>query len=108
MDAVGIELADLDGLSVANLKMLLCEKHAALQEQHVQLLSHREQLIAKDAQLLDYTIEIESLKLLIRKLRHMQFGKSSESAARSISSSCSYWSRISRQPLRSARASWTN
>ena len=78
MDAGGIELADLDGLSVANLKVLLCEKHAALQEQHAQLLSHREQLIAKDAQLLDYTVEIESLKLLIRKLRHMQFGKSSE------------------------------
>jgi hypothetical protein len=31
-----------------------------------------------DAQILDYTVEIESLKLLIRKLRHMQFGNSSE------------------------------
>src|SRR5664279_1917219 len=78
MDAVGIGLADLDGLSVADLKVLLCEKHAALQEQHTQLLSHREQLIAKDAQLRDYTVEIETLKLLIRKLRHMQFGRSSD------------------------------
>jgi transposase len=78
MDAVGIGLADLDGLSVVDLKVLLCEKHAALQEQHAQLLSHREQLIAKDAQLRDYTVEIETLKLLIRKLRHMQFGRSSE------------------------------
>jgi transposase len=78
MYAAGIELADLDGLSVAKLKVLLFDQHAALHEQHAQLLSHREQLIAKDAQILDYTVEIESLKLLIRKLRHMQFGNSSE------------------------------
>jgi transposase len=77
MDGAGVELADLDGMSVAELKALLQEKHA-------QLLSHREQLVVKDAEILYYTAEIESLKLLIRKLRHMQFGKRSEKRAHEI------------------------
>ena len=64
MDAAGIELADIDGLSVAKLKALL-------REQHAQLLTHREQIVVKDAQILSYTAEIESLRLLIRKLRNM-------------------------------------
>jgi hypothetical protein len=62
MDAAGVELADLDGLSVAELKTLL-------QEQYAQLLTHREQLVVKDAQILCYTVEIETLKLQILKLR---------------------------------------
>jgi hypothetical protein len=62
MDAAGVELADLDVLSVAKLKSLLREQHAALLEQHAQL-------VVKDAQILDYTVEVESLKLLIIKLR---------------------------------------
>jgi transposase len=77
MDAASNELADLDALSVSELKALLQEKHA-------QLLSHREQLVVKDAQILSYTAEIESLRLLIRKLRLMQFGKRSEKRAHEI------------------------
>jgi hypothetical protein len=37
MDAASGELADLDGLSVAELKALLREQNAALQEKHAQL-----------------------------------------------------------------------
>jgi transposase len=77
MDAASSELADLDVLSVAELK-------AMLQEQHAQLLTHREQLVLKEAQILDYTVEIESLKLLILKLRSMQYGKRSEKRAHQI------------------------
>src|SRR5450755_91583 len=70
MDAASSELADLDGLSNAELKALLQEKHA--------------QLVVKDAEILSYTAEIESLKLLIRKLRLMQYGKRSEQRAHQI------------------------
>ena len=84
MDAAGIELADLDGLSVAEMKSLLCDQHAALQEQHEQLLTHREQLVVKDEQIRFYTFEIESLRLQILKLRHMQFGSRSEKRAHDI------------------------
>jgi transposase len=84
MDAAGVELADLDGMSVAKLKALLHEQHATLQEQHAELLTHREQIVVKDAQILSYTAEIESLRLLIRKLRLMQFGKRSEKRAHEI------------------------
>ena len=55
MDAASSALADLDGLSLAEVKALLQEKHA--------------ELVVKDAQILDYTVEVESLKLLIIKLR---------------------------------------
>jgi transposase len=81
MYAAGIELADLDGLSVAKLKVLLFDQHAALQQQHAQLLTHREQLVVKDEQIRFYTFEIEALKLQILKLRRMQFGKRSEKRA---------------------------
>jgi transposase len=84
MDAAGVELADLDGMSVAKLKALLHEQRATLQEQHAELLTHREQIVVKDAQILSYTAEIESLRLLIRKLRLMQFGKRSEKRAHEI------------------------
>jgi hypothetical protein len=56
-------LPNLDGLDAAGLKaLILC--------QHEQLLSHRN--------------EIEHLKLLIAKLRRMQFGRKSEKVARQI------------------------
>jgi transposase len=70
MDVAGVELPDFDGLNVAELKALLQEKHALL--------------AIRDAQILSYTAEIESLKLLIRKLRDMQFGKRSEKRAHQI------------------------
>jgi transposase len=56
-------LPDLDGLDAARLKSLILS-------QHEQLLSHRS--------------EIEHLKLLIAKLRRMQFGRKSEKLDRQI------------------------
>ena len=70
MDAASSALADLDGLSLAEVKALLQEKHA--------------ELAIKDAQIFSYTVEIESLRLLIRQLRGMQFGKRSEKRAQEI------------------------
>ena len=70
MDAASSALADLDGLSLAEVKALLQEKYA--------------ELAIKDVQILSYTAEIESLRLLIRKLRAMQFGKRSEKRAHEI------------------------
>jgi transposase len=70
MDASSGELTDLDGLSVADLKALLREQHA--------------QLAVKDALLRFYTVEIESLKLQLLKLRRMQFGNRSEKREREI------------------------
>jgi transposase len=77
MDAARGELADLDGLSVAQLKALLQEKHS-------QLVAQSEQLVVKDALLRSYTIELEALRLQLHKLRQMQFGKRSEKRAREI------------------------
>ncbi len=57
MDSAGVELADLDGLSVESLKALLREQHATLQEQRARLAAQDEQLGVKDAQLRSYTFE---------------------------------------------------
>jgi len=84
MDSAGVELADLDGLSVEHLKALLREQHATLQEQHARLLAQDEQLVVKDALLRSYTFEIEALKLQLIKLRRLQFGSRSEKRAREI------------------------
>ena len=48
-----------------------------LHEQHAQL-------VTKDAQLLSYSVEIETLKLQILKLRSLQFGKRSEKREQQI------------------------
>jgi transposase len=70
MDSAGVELADLDRLSVAELKALLQEQHA--------------RLAVQDALLHSYTLEIEALKLQILKLRRLQFGSRSEKREREI------------------------
>ena len=57
-------LPDLDTLDFVALKALIFS-------QHEQLLSKEEQLASRDS-------EIEHLKLLIAKLRRMQFGRKSE------------------------------
>jgi hypothetical protein len=57
---------DLDTLDLATLKALIVA-------QHEQLLSKDEQLLHKDEQLASRDEEIERLKLLIAKLRRMQF-----------------------------------
>src|SRR5438128_12585361 len=57
-------LPDLDTLELATLKALILSQH--------------EQLLSKDEQLASRDSEIEQLKLLIAKLRRMQFGPKSE------------------------------
>src|SRR6266498_1148828 len=67
MPHVALEIAllpDLDTLDPEALKALIVEKHALVIGQHAELTSHK--------------TEIENLKLLISKLRRMQFGRSSE------------------------------
>lgn len=63
MESASFVLPDLDKLNVEELKELL-------REQHVELLSHK--------------TEIASMKLLIHKLRRMQFGQKSEKRERHI------------------------
>ena len=77
MDSANAALPDLDGLSVAELKVLLREQHVVVQEQS-------EQLAAKDAELLSHRVEIEALKPEILKLRRLQFGQKSEKRAYQI------------------------
>src|SRR6266404_2055548 len=64
-------LPDLDTLNHEALKALIVAQHA-------QLLSKAEQLLHKEEQLASRDEEIERLKLLIAKLRRMQFGRKSE------------------------------
>jgi transposase len=63
-------LPDLNTLDSAALKALVVKQHALVIEQHAELISHKN--------------EIENLKLLILKLKRMQFGPSSEKLARHI------------------------
>src|ERR1700683_3789989 len=63
-------LPDLDALDFAALKALIVAQH--------------EQLVSKDQQLAPRNEEIERLKLLIAKLRRMQFGRKSEKLDRQI------------------------
>jgi transposase len=77
MESAIVTLPDLDRLTVAELKALLREKHAAM-------LSKDEQLLSKDEQLLSQKTEIARLNLLILKLRRLQFGQKSEKRAQQI------------------------
>jgi transposase len=63
-------LPDLDALHLHELKVLILSQH--------------EQLLSKDEQLAWRDTEIEHLKLLIAKLRRMQFGRKSEKLDRQI------------------------
>jgi transposase len=77
MDSADVALPELDGLSIAELKILL-------QKQHQQIIARDEQIVAKDAQILSHELLIESLKLQILKLRRLQFGRRSEKRERQI------------------------
>jgi transposase len=77
MNSTAGVLPDLEALDPSELKALIVA-------QHNQILAHREQLHVKDEQLLSRDAEIEHLKLLIAKLRRMQFGRSSEKLDRQI------------------------
>jgi transposase len=68
--------------SLPDLQQLNSEAlRALILSQHEQIVLQREQLQSKDAQLATREAEIEHLKLLIAKLRRMQFGRSSEKLA---------------------------
>ena len=70
-------LPDLDALDARELKALIVAQHQQLTTQEERILTQNEQLASRDA-------EIEHLKLLIAKLRRMQFGSSSEKVGRQI------------------------
>src|SRR6202140_5076790 len=70
-------LPDLEPLDSKALKSLILELHDQVFSNQQEILSQREQLASRDA-------EIEHLKLLIAKLRRMQFGRSSEKLDRQI------------------------
>jgi transposase len=74
---VAQNLPDLDQLNPEALKSLILTQHAQILTQNQALLSKDEQLLSRDA-------EIEHLKLLIAKLRRVQFGRSSEKLDRQI------------------------
>jgi transposase len=76
---------DLDTLNPEALKALIVAQHEQLLSKNEELLSKDaqllrkdEQLLSKDEQLASRDEEIERLKLLIAKLRRMQFGRKSE------------------------------
>jgi len=70
MVAANHTLPDLDALHPSELKALIFSQHA--------------QLLSKDEQLASRDTEIEHLKLLLAKLRRMQFGRKSEKLDRQI------------------------
>ena len=70
-------LPDLDTLNHEALKALIVAQHA-------QILSKDEQLLQRNEQLASREEEIERLKLLIAKLRRMEFGRKSEKLDRQI------------------------
>src|SRR5258708_19946368 len=77
MAAAHHTLRDLDTLHPHELKVLILSQQEQIFSQHEQLLSKDEQLASRDN-------EIEHLKLLIAKLRRMQFGRKSEKLDRQI------------------------
>jgi transposase len=77
MAAANHTLPDLDALHPSELKALIFSQHAEISSQRTQILSQHEQLLSRDN-------EIEHLKLLIAKLRRMQFGRKSEKLDRQI------------------------
>jgi transposase len=77
MVATRITLPDLSTLEQDALKAVLLATHE-------QLIAIQQQLLDKDEQLLSRDHEIEHLKLLIAKLRRMQFGRKSEKVERQI------------------------
>jgi transposase len=77
MTAANHTLPNLDALNYNELKALILSQNAQIHSQHEQLLSKDEQLMSRDN-------EIAHLKLLIAKLRRMQFGRKSEKLAREI------------------------
>ncbi len=83
MDAARAAL-DLDELDVAQLKALIIAKDELITTKDQQLVGKDELLATINELLLSHTLEIESLKLQIIKLRRLQFGNRSERRERQI------------------------
>src|ERR1700676_567920 len=76
MDAA--TLPDLDQLDSKALKSLILKLHDQVFSHQKQLSTQQEEILSQREQLASREAEIEHLKLLIAKLRRMQFGRSSE------------------------------
>jgi Transposase C of IS166 homeodomain len=82
MDAA--TLPDLDRLDAKALKALIRALHEQVFSHRKQLSTQQEEILSQREQLASRDAEIEHLKLLIAKLRRMQFGRSSEKRDRQI------------------------
>ncbi|RAS32092.1 transposase IS166 family protein [Paraburkholderia bryophila] len=69
---------------VETLKAMLLSQEAALRERDAQVLKLQETVDSQQAALASRAAEVEHLKLLIAKLRRMQFGRKSEKLDRQI------------------------
>jgi transposase len=69
---------------VETLKAMLLSQEAALRERDAQVLKLQETVDSQQAALASRATEVEHLKLLIAKLRRMQFGRKSEKLDRQI------------------------
>ena len=69
---------------VETLKAMLLEQAATLQERDAQVAKLQERVDSQEAALASRVAEVEHLKLLIAKLRRMQFGRKSEKLDRQI------------------------
>jgi len=76
MDAA--TLPDLDQLDSKALKSLILALHEQVFSHRKQLTTQQEEILSQRKQLASRDAEIEHLKLLIAKLRRMEFGRSSE------------------------------
>jgi len=84
MIATRATLPDLNALDRDVLQSILLATHARFIAQHEELIATQNQLLVKEEQLLSRVHEIEHLKLLIAKLRRLQFGRKSEKVERQI------------------------
>jgi transposase len=81
---VAVSLPDLDQLDSEALKALILTLHEQVFSHRKQLTTQQEEILSQREQLASRDVEIEHLKLLIAKLRRMQFGRSSEKRDRQI------------------------
>ena len=75
-NAAGV-LPNLEGLNPGELKELLLALHEQVFSHRKQIATQQQEILSQREQLASRDTEIENLKLLIAKLRRMQFGRSS-------------------------------
>jgi septal ring factor EnvC (AmiA/AmiB activator) len=82
-NATGV-LPNLEALNPGELKELLVALHEQDFSHRKQIATQQQEILSQREQLASRDTEIETLKLLIAKLRRMQFGRSSEKLNRQI------------------------